>query len=681
MNLRPFVLCRVLGLGIFAALAAPPAGHGALPGGAELGVPAPRATGEGPARKHPAALPRLAPRSCPHTPGALLSAVRARCFDLLVPERRARGEGLALRLFTAVLPARADVPKPDPVLYLQGGPGVPALAALSYWARHPLREQRDIILFDRRGVGLSRPALCPELSAADARVLAADHAPGEELSGRRLAALGCRDSLRDAGLDFGAWNSRASARDLLDLQKLLGIEQWNVVALSYGTRLALSLLRESKGVGLRSVVLDSVYPTWAPSWDTGTSDFAAILDILFESCAQDADCTARFPRLRERFFQTLAALEISPGRTTIRRRPDLPRESFVLNAQDFLFAVHQALYDVKNFSLLPLLIEQVEAQNPALLRRLAEGLAERVTSLSRAAYLAVECYERAPLQSEDRRVQNHIDRPLMHHFHTWFATDHAICEQWSARKASDDETGSVNVDVPTLILSGRYDPVTPSHWGRRVSRTLTDARYYDFPLAHGVMRAHPCPRSLALAFVEAPRGALDPECVAHVEPPVFETRAHVFSGLPERLDALRNRPALRSVVIMSLAGLLLAALLPYRALRRLLHLPAAPAPALPWKNPEHLARLAALSAAAFWLGLACVALYTDARQPLLFAVGLPGAARTLFALPYLALALSAASAVAWWKERERLAPDIGARAAFMSALASLAALLRLALPL
>lgn len=668
---------------MFAALVAAPAVHGALPPGAgPAAVPASRAAGEGPARESPGALPRLVPRGCPRSQGDLLAAVRARCFELLVPERRARDAGLQLRLFAAVLPAEAEVPKPDPVLYLQGGPGVSALSALSYWARHPLREQRDIILLDRRGVGFSRPVLCPQLPAADARVLAEDHAPGEEAAGRSRAALGCRDSLLEAGLDFGAWNSRASARDILDLQELLGIEQWNVVALSYGTRLALSLLRESAGVGLRSVVLDSLYPTWAPSWDTGTSDFAAILDILFESCAQDADCAARFPRLRERFFQTLAALEASPQGATTRLRADSPQEHFVLNAQDFLFAVHQMLYDVRNFSLLPLLIEQVEAQNPALVRRLAQDLARRVTSLSRAAYLAVECYERAPLQSEARRVLHHTTRPLMHHYHTWFSTDTTICEQWSTQKAPGRETRPVNVDVPTLILSGRYDPVTPSHWGRRVSRTLPDARYYDFPLAHGVMSAHPCPLGLALAFVEAPRGTLDPECIAYMQPPAFETRVRVLPGLAERIDALRSRPALRAVIVLSLAVLLLAALLPWRMLRRFLHLPVAPGKAPLWKNPERLSRLALLSAAAFWLGLGGAALWTGAEQPLLFTVGLPGAARTLFVLPYLAIALSAASGVTWWKERETLAPDLCLRAAFMSAPALLAALLRFfALPL
>ncbi len=670
------------------AFVAAPALHGAPPlGDADLAaLPAPGRAGESPARPpHPDALPRLEPRDCPHSPGDLLAAIGAKCFDLLVPERRerrARDAGLQLRLFAAVLPAKAELPRPDPVLYLQGGPGVSALTALSYWASHPLREQRDIILLDRRGVGLSRPALCPELSAAEARVLAADLAPGEEMAGRSQAALACRDSLRDAGLDFGAWNSRASAHDILDLQTLLGIEQWNVVALSYGTRLALSLLRESKGAGLRSVVLDSVYPTWAPSWDTGATDFAAILDVLFETCAQDADCAARFPRLRERFFQTLAKLEASPQSTTLRPRPGAPQEGFVLNAQDFLFAVHQVLYDLRNFALLPLVIEQVEAQNPSVAGSLAQGITRRVHAFSRAAYLAVECYERAPLQSAARRAQLQGDRPLMHYFHTWFSTDIVICEEWSTQKASEGETGAVKVDVPTLILSGRYDPVTPSHWGRGVSRTLPDARYYDFPLAHGVMRAHPCPMGLALAFVDAPRGTLDPECIATMEPPAFETRVRVLPGLAERALALRSRPALRAVAALLLAGLLLAALFPYRTLRRGLHLPVAPARAPLWKNPERLARLALLSAAAFWFGLIGVVLWTEATQPLLLAVGLPGAARALFALPYLALALSVAGGVAWWKARNAAAPGTGAHAVFMSALALAAALLRFfALPL
>ena len=48
-------------------------------------------------------------------------------------------------------------------------------------------------------------------------------------------------------------------KDLTDLRHVLGIKQWNLHGVSYGTRLALSVMRDAPE-GVRSVILDSPYP-------------------------------------------------------------------------------------------------------------------------------------------------------------------------------------------------------------------------------------------------------------------------------------------------------------------------------------------------------------------------------------------------------------------------------------
>ena len=54
---------------------------------------------------------------------------------------------------------------PDPVVYINGGPGGPLTIYADYQARHPYAPGRDLILVDQRGTGRSEPQLCPELTA------------------------------------------------------------------------------------------------------------------------------------------------------------------------------------------------------------------------------------------------------------------------------------------------------------------------------------------------------------------------------------------------------------------------------------------------------------------------------------------------------------------------------------
>jgi len=77
----------------------------------------------------------------------------AECGFLIVPENRDDPGKRTLRLAVAILKSRSASPHPDPVIYLHGGPGGSAISGASRWLDHPLREDRDFILFDQRVTG------------------------------------------------------------------------------------------------------------------------------------------------------------------------------------------------------------------------------------------------------------------------------------------------------------------------------------------------------------------------------------------------------------------------------------------------------------------------------------------------------------------------------------------------
>lgn len=249
--------------------------------------------------------------------GRLLSREieNARCGYLSVPENRSESATRTIRLAVAVLKATGDGPAADPLVYLTGGPGYSELYGdLDRWLSFaaPLRTRRDLIFFDQRGVGLSRPALnCPELTAQFLARLA-EPAGSAESAARAAAALeACRDVLVRSGIDLSAYSSAAVADDIVDLMHELGYREWNLFGLSYGGRMALTAMREHPD-GLRSVVLDSPVPLQVYFAADVPANFQRSLGLVFDACAAAAACDAAFPDLRRVALDLVDRLNASP---------------------------------------------------------------------------------------------------------------------------------------------------------------------------------------------------------------------------------------------------------------------------------------------------------------------------------------------------------------------------------
>jgi len=610
------------------------------------------------------AVPRFEPTDCwvEETPALDVDGVV--CGYLVVPERRDEPEARLLRLAVAILPALSADKNPDPVLYLHGGPGGFAIASPRSWLASPLRRDRDLILLDQRGVGFSEPRLCPDLSLRDFRVIAADHAPGDEIPARVAVAVTCRDQLLEQGIDLGAWNSTSSARDVEDLRTVLGIEEWNLLGVSYGTRLALAVMRETRGAGLRSVVLDSAYPPWAPAWDTKTPDFARALDEFMRACEGDRACDEAFPHLRDRTRSALEELIRKPVVTHPTPNDVLPDGVFVNNAQDFAITLHQLLYDSRTYASLPLLLDALLERNPAVERNASEMMSQRAVALSRAVNLIVECYERAPFQSHGRQARYDVADPLIARVHTYFDADYDVCAAWSDAHASEAEMRPVRVDVPTLILAGRFDPITPPQWGERTSRTLPDARFLEFPVGHGAYRSGACPRAVVSAFVDDPSAALDTRCIERMPAPDYWTRVRQAPDAWTLLRAFVLQPDVRVIgAVGGGMGALVLGLLGFGVRRLLLRWRGhRAAPAGP--SGHALVLATAWTALAFWAGLLGGVFWVGANHPLLSLVGLPYPATAWLWLPVLGLGLAVAAAARLWSDwdvgpRRFVAADLG----------------------
>jgi pimeloyl-ACP methyl ester carboxylesterase len=254
------------------------------------------------------------------------------CGTLTVPENWYIPSGRQIAISYVVLRSTNFAPQPDPVVYLEGGPGGSALLRSTAYARTfaRLRQQRDVILFDQRGTGRSSPLECSRFASFD-DLFGAFRAPGEAAPADAEAVAGesdvllaaarteylpdtahCARELFTRGVDLTQYNSRASANDVVALVNALGYERYNLYGISYGTRLALVLMRDHARGGLRSVVLDSTYPPNLPGYEQTSVLPYEVAMQFFADCALDPVCSVVYPDLKDRFVALLERLETAP---------------------------------------------------------------------------------------------------------------------------------------------------------------------------------------------------------------------------------------------------------------------------------------------------------------------------------------------------------------------------------
>ncbi len=476
----------------------------------------------------PTYTPEFSRTSCPFQlpPGQVLGRT-VECGNLSVPEESGDPAGRRIGLAVAIFHPPGGAAEPDPIIYLQGGPGASVLELLylsfDRLFAPLLASGRDLILFDQRGVGRSEPALdCPNASALGLELL--DH----ELDGKHLAddemddLIGqayrtCAEEL-SAVADLSAYNTRASAADVNDLRRALGYGQVNLWGASYGTRLALEVVRDYPE-GVRSVVLDSVYPPDVDMYLEAPGNVDRALNLLFDACAADPPCSAAFPNLRRRFFDTLTRLEAEPVNTVITN--PLTRENYaaVLTGDTLFGLIFQLLYEAEALPVLPQLIDEASHSHLDTLSRLYGSLLAQRMASSPGMSFSVQCHEEvafSSLEQFEAAVSSHPDLAPYMRETILGEPAYDVCTYWPAGRAAPAENEPVRSDIPALVMQGEHDPITPPAWGQHAAETLTNSYFYLYPgIAHGAITSA-CARAMMVAFLNNPHAAPDEACIAEM---------------------------------------------------------------------------------------------------------------------------------------------------------------------
>jgi pimeloyl-ACP methyl ester carboxylesterase len=470
-----------------------------------------------------------APAACPNPiyPGVPDLGPEFECGYLTVPENRSKAGSRTIRLAVARRKASSPNPKADPVVFLDGGPGGSGIAdhhLVEEWHR-----DREVIILAERGTMKSEPFLsCPEIDQfTEQAVSLAWNAPATaEQSGAAVRA--CRERLAAAGWDLSAYNTTENAADLADLRVALGIREWNLDGLSYGSDLVLQTLRDHPA-GIRSIIVDAVVPPQVNVIEQMWKGAAESYKAMFDACAADAACNTAYPNLQAEFTRLVNDLAENPRTISV---PD-PKTG---QNTDVVIDGFKLASSVNYWTLIPPRLTQV----PLLIHDLATGDGTQTAAAilgdvfpplfdSYGLQWGVLCSEWVPNTSVEsvkavgkQALPDFPDSVLsMVPQFPWVFSD---CSQWDVPPADQHVATPTESDIPALLTSGEFDGTAPPSRAETAANTLPNSRQFVFPYAgHGATSFRPtCFATIQSSFLNQLNN-IDDSCLHSSPTPPFET--------------------------------------------------------------------------------------------------------------------------------------------------------------
>ena len=474
-------------------------------------------------------VPRFEATACPTKPFPTTLPATAHCGFLVVPENRSKPNGRTIRLTVGIVPAVSKTPAPDPIVYLAGGPGGYPLYEAQSLINAGFNRDHDLIILSQRGTLYGPPNPAPTCPGVDRVSQATLGLPldGSEATRQNVAAMrACHRRLVATGTDLDAYNTTENAADVADLRVALGIHQWNVFGVSYGTNLAMTLMRQHPR-GIRSVTLDSVEP---PEKITAGA-FAPIarvgFDHLFRACTAQPQCWPRRPGISQTFTNLVRQLEAHPVTAWVKLPTGGNRVKVVLDGGRLVNWLIDESFNTPDYRNVPARIAQLAGGNPRpIARQLAAHLLGSGTGLlGYGLAMGVGCAEWVPYQqgsvlAEGRRAfPGYPDSVLAPALHVTYLPD--FCRVWPVPKAPAEQRAPTRSSIPTLLLSGGFDAVLPVSWARIAARTLPNSTVLRFAgVGHAVTVSSPCAQKVFASFLAAPSRP-NTACVAGLTPPRF----------------------------------------------------------------------------------------------------------------------------------------------------------------
>ncbi len=375
------------------------------------------------------------------------------CRSLTVPTDWANPSGPTTALWVNILPATGS-PAPDPMFYLEGGPGGAATQAVSWAAStfKQINETHDLVFVDQPGTGRSEYLSCPGLDEG----VAAGTLPG--------AVSSC---LANVGTDAQFFTTPAAAQDLDAVRAALGYRKIDLYGVSYGVSLGLAYLRRYSS-HVRSAVFDSGSLLDTPLWQEAPLHADQAFDLLVRRCASTPACAQSYN----------PAADLTTVLAQLRANPDSVA-TFLSALDDDYLAKSTAVV------LLPADLHLAAVSGlPALAHKRQSLLGSQLSQPTPLMPLTVECGDAWAAIDPKAIAQSSTFAPMMVVKSAYLS---AICPIWSH---DPGVSGTVRTTVPILFLNGTADPTDPPANVAAAKATMPNAVLVSIPgSAHWVLSA------------------------------------------------------------------------------------------------------------------------------------------------------------------------------------------------
>lgn len=487
-------------------------------------VPTPGGGGETPgATTPPAAAEGFVAAPCRFAVPKSVEGKAFRCGDLVVPENRESATSNKIKVHVIVFKGKEGG---VPTIELNGGPGGSSemlAEAMSVNAPFVQKEYGrflelgDLVLFDQRGTGRSIPRLTCDVGESDRNPIAE-----------------CKDAFAKAGIDLAGYVTAESADDVHDLVKGLGVKQVNLHGISYGTRLALEILRRHPD-DVNATVIDGVVPGQAKLLGDGTPNIDALFSHVFAACAADAKCNAAYPNLDA----TLATLKTKLETTPFDSKLGGPYDWWAFQGEwwnrlyaegeagRLPFAIHdlvtktQAQFDADEAAMLADEDKAFEAMNAEMFagalgqeaekRALSDPDFEAAMNADPIGmYMSVVCSDHGQYESLTEALAADAKvRPELRDA-DYLKMQFADCDSWPKHAKTPYGLQAITNAKPVLVIGGEVDPATPLAWAKTAAQSLSASQLVEMKGgAHGAMDE--CAVGMKIGFLQTSK-AVDTKC-------------------------------------------------------------------------------------------------------------------------------------------------------------------------
>ncbi len=436
-------------------------------------------------------------------------------------ENHTTNKGRIIKLNIIVVPGIHRDSLLPPIFDIDGGPGFADTKNVFFYtdsSESSYRQYHDIVLVDVRGTGKSNSLYCPSLQ--DKKTLNdnfEDMYPSE-------AVKDCYQELSKHA-DLTQYTTTNVVLDFEEVRKWLGYNRIDLLSLSYGTRVAQVYLKMFPQ-SIAGCVL------WSPIPASGRMPlyFAKYaqhtLEQIFTDCRNDSVCNTAFPNLKSEFNTLMQNGKASGFHFSL---PDstgtLKSYSLSWNVLETKF--RELMYSPNGIRKLPMAIHQLYKGDFSIIPMLfpADISTFNQYYFSEGFYLCITCSEDVPYIKKDE-----IDSLTKGTFMGTYRIDQQkqACANWVRGNIPKDFFQYTVSDVPTLIIAGGFDPVTPVDLSKAIASRLKNSILVFIPqMSHmpdGLSNSE-CFDKLLIDFFSNPiKAKLNLDCIKEMKPPEYSIK-------------------------------------------------------------------------------------------------------------------------------------------------------------